>query len=517
MGRTQPLVALPAPPARVVDPTGAGDATVGALAASAGREATRCERAPRRRWRRRASRRRSGPAPLGMKFRTAGRGRRAGIGATHDSVVIENVSKATAPSSTSGLRLSVAKGVVVTLARARPAAARRRCCAASRASSTPMPGRILSTGEDISHLPPNRRDVGFVFQNYALFPHLTSGQRRLRAEGQAQAESRDPRAGRGSAGLVRPDGVWRPLPDATLGRPAAARRHRPRRWCWSRGPAARRAVQRARRQAPAAMQVELRKLIDRVGITSIFVTHDQEEAMTLSRPHRGHARRPDRAVRAGRWKSTTTRRTPFVADFIGRANLSRCRPGRAASDGHGAASHAGQGAGTLVVGRKTSASPRDQVRLARNASASRRRSGHRRISRSTCGLAEPLRVVAAAPAGRRMLGVGTAVRRRHRRALGAALFVEGRAGHDGDAVPALPAPPGPERTRRRRALARRAGAGLLFLFMVLPMVTLLTFGFVTIDRGAITATLHPEHIAGRCDPLVWRLMWRASGRGRLDP
>ena len=53
------------------------------------------------------------------------------------------------------------------------AAARQRCCASSPACSPPIAGNVRLDGEDITAMPPHRRDVGVVFQNYALFPHLT--------------------------------------------------------------------------------------------------------------------------------------------------------------------------------------------------------------------------------------------------------------------------------------------------------------------------------------------------------
>jgi ABC-type Fe3+/spermidine/putrescine transport system ATPase subunit len=68
------------------------------------------------------------------------------------------------------------------------------------------------------------------------------------------------------------------------------------------------------------MQVELRKLIDRVGITSIFVTHDQQEAMTLS--DQIAIMRGGRIEQIGSPLDIYDRPTSsFVADFIGRANL----------------------------------------------------------------------------------------------------------------------------------------------------------------------------------------------------
>ena len=110
----------------------------------------------------------------------------------------------------------------------------------------PTEGRILLHGEDVSRLPPFDRDVNTVFQDYALFPHMTVGaERRVRAARQEGREAGARAAGRGRA----PDGPPRGLRQAqavpAVRRPAPARRARPR----AREPAPRAAPRRAARGA----------------------------------------------------------------------------------------------------------------------------------------------------------------------------------------------------------------------------------------------------------------------------
>ena len=90
----------------------------------------------------------------------------------------------------------------------------------------PTAGRLLIDGKDQTHTPAHRRDIGVVFQNYALFPHLTVAEnvafplqmRRLSAQRVERRRSR-PRAGHGGPRRFQ----W-PLPARAVGRPAAARR-----------------------------------------------------------------------------------------------------------------------------------------------------------------------------------------------------------------------------------------------------------------------------------------------------
>ncbi|MBK1660438.1 ABC transporter ATP-binding protein [Paracraurococcus ruber] len=147
----------------------------------------------------------------------------------------------------------------------------------------PDAGHISVAGRDITTLPAHRRNVGVVFQNYALFPHLTVAENiafGLRAQGVSKSESA-PRVAEALA-LVRMT--------EHAGKPVTA---------LSGGQQQRVAVARALVVRPSlllldepfsaldrklreTMQVELKHLLREVGITAIFVTHDQEEALVVS-------------------------------------------------------------------------------------------------------------------------------------------------------------------------------------------------------------------------------------------
>jgi putative spermidine/putrescine transport system ATP-binding protein len=183
----------------------------------------------------------------------------------------------------------------------------------------PDAGSVRLGGRDLGALPPHRRNVGVVFQSYALFPHLTVAGNvafGLRARGRRRAEI-GPRVAEMLA-MVQ----LGPLAD----RPVAQ---------LSGGQQQRVAIARALAVSPdlvlldeplsaldrklrEAMQIELRALLRRLGMTAIFVTHDQEEALALS----------DRVavMNAGRIEQLGTPQavydrpaTPFVLDFVGQA------------------------------------------------------------------------------------------------------------------------------------------------------------------------------------------------------
>lgn len=182
-------------------------------------------------------------------------------------------------------------------------------------------GSILIDGEDIVRLPVNRRPVGVVFQSYALFPHLTVAQNvgyglRMRKRPRAEIETRVAAA----LETVSLSGLGGRYPAQLSG-----------------GQQQRVAIARVLVLEPrvllldepfnaldaklrGAMQVELRQLMKRLAITAIFVTHDQEEALTMS----------DRiaVMRAGRIEQVAPPEeifdrpaTEYVADFIGSSNF----------------------------------------------------------------------------------------------------------------------------------------------------------------------------------------------------
>jgi spermidine/putrescine transport system ATP-binding protein len=185
----------------------------------------------------------------------------------------------------------------------------------------PTSGLIELQGRDVTWLPPYRRNVNTVFQSYALFPHLSIFENvafGLRRRGIKDAELR--RRVTETLALVELPGFEKRKPTQISG-----------------GQAQRVALARALINRPAVllldeplgaldlklrkqMQVELKRIQQEVGITFIYVTHDQEEAMTMS----------DRiaVMNAGRYEQLgnpeglyerpTTR---FVAGFLGISNL----------------------------------------------------------------------------------------------------------------------------------------------------------------------------------------------------
>jgi spermidine/putrescine transport system ATP-binding protein len=185
----------------------------------------------------------------------------------------------------------------------------------------PTAGRILLDGNDVARTPPHKRNVNTVFQNYALFPHLNVFDNiafGLRRAKQPKAEIKE-RVGR-ALELVQLGGLERRKSSQLSG-----------------GQQQRVALARALILNPAvllldeplgaldaklrkALQIELKALQQEVGITFLYVTHDQEEALTMS----------DRlaVMNAGQVDQVGAPQdvyeapaTLFVADFLGVSNL----------------------------------------------------------------------------------------------------------------------------------------------------------------------------------------------------
>ena len=185
----------------------------------------------------------------------------------------------------------------------------------------PDKGRVILDGVDVTDQPPNKRDVNMVFQDYALFPHMTVGENiafGLELKGQKKNEI----AARVASLLefMQLDGFRDRTPDQLSG-----------------GQRQRVALARALAPDPKLLlldeplgaldaklrgqvQVELKGIQRRTGKTFFFVTHDQEEALTMS----------DRIVvmNAGRVEQDGTPEdlyhrpaSRFVAEFIGETNL----------------------------------------------------------------------------------------------------------------------------------------------------------------------------------------------------
>ena len=144
-------------------------------------------------------------------------------------------------------------------------------------------GTVKLDGQDITALPPHKRDVGVVFQNYALFPHLTVAENvafGLKARRRTAADTRE--AVKKFLELVHlsdfADHSVRVLSGGQQQRVAVARALavRPKLLLLDEPFSA------LDRKLRETMQIDLRRLLRELGTTSVFVTHDQDEALTMS-------------------------------------------------------------------------------------------------------------------------------------------------------------------------------------------------------------------------------------------
>ncbi len=185
----------------------------------------------------------------------------------------------------------------------------------------PSAGRIAVDGADVTAMPAHRRNMGLVFQNYALFPHLNVA-RNVAFGLEMRGTLRDAIDKRvtNSLALVRLEGLRRRMPRELSG-----------------GQQQRVALARALVNRPAAllldeplgaldvklrrhMQLELKRIQHELGTTFVYVTHDQEEALAMS----------DRiaVMNDGHVEQLGTPReiyehpaSAFVADFVGTVNV----------------------------------------------------------------------------------------------------------------------------------------------------------------------------------------------------
>ncbi|WP_424811193.1 ABC transporter ATP-binding protein [Roseococcus sp. YIM B11640] len=184
----------------------------------------------------------------------------------------------------------------------------------------PEAGRVLVDGSPIDHLPPGKRGVGIVFQSYALFPHMTAAQNvayGLEARGRPKAEI--VRRVEASLAAVRMESFGERKPGALSG-----------------GQQQRIALARALAIEPSILlldepfaaldrslrldlQLEIKRIQRRFGVTCVLVTHDQDEAMSMA----------DRmaVMNAGRVEQVAapaevydTPASAFVAGFVGTTN-----------------------------------------------------------------------------------------------------------------------------------------------------------------------------------------------------
>ncbi len=221
-----------------------------------------------------------------------------------------------------GVDLAIANGEFFTLLG--PSGSGKTTCLRLVAGfDLPSAGRILLDGADVGNLPPYERNVNTVFQDYALFPHLSVGENVAygpMVRGVASAERR--RLADEMLALVELSGFSKRRPAQLSGgqrqRVALARAlvNRPKVLLLDEPLGA--LDLKLRHQ----MQIELKEIQRRVGITFIFVTHDQEEALTMS----------DRLAvfERGRLAQVGTPAeiydspaTEFIAGFVGTANVLR--------------------------------------------------------------------------------------------------------------------------------------------------------------------------------------------------
>ena len=185
----------------------------------------------------------------------------------------------------------------------------------------PDSGQVILEGRDITDWEPNKRDVNTVFQNYALFPHMNVADNvgyglKIRKVPKAQIAERVERALR----LVQLEEYGKRMPDQLSG-----------------GQKQRIAIARAVINEPKVllldeplgaldlklrrqMQLELKRLQKQLGITFIYITHDQEEAINMS--DRIGVMHEGVLEQMGTPNQVYYRpRTSYVADFVGNANI----------------------------------------------------------------------------------------------------------------------------------------------------------------------------------------------------
>uniref|UniRef100_UPI0040562BEC ABC transporter ATP-binding protein n=1 Tax=Acetatifactor sp. TaxID=1872090 RepID=UPI0040562BEC len=219
-----------------------------------------------------------------------------------------------------GINLEIARGEFITLLGA-SGCGKTTTLRIIAGLETPDSGSVLLEGQDITYLEPNKRSVNTVFQNYALFPHMTVGENiAYGLKIKKVPKNEIAKKVTDMLKLVQLEGYAGRRPDQLSG-----------------GQRQRIAIARAVVNEPKVllldeplgaldlklrrqMQLELKRLQKQLGITFIYITHDQEEAINMS----------DRiaVMNQGVLEQVGTPneiyykpRTSYVADFVGNANI----------------------------------------------------------------------------------------------------------------------------------------------------------------------------------------------------
>ena len=186
---------------------------------------------------------------------------------------------------------------------------------------TPTSGQILMDGVDITNVPANERGLGFVFQNYALFPHMKIFDNvayglKIRGE-TGEAAAKKVREALAMVGLTKEEKRYpNQLSGGQQQRVALARVLvlRPKLLLMDEP------LSNLDAKLRLHMRSEIRRIQKDLGITCLYVTHDQKEALTMSDRimvmNRGHIDQLGTPM-----KLYEDPATAFVADFIGQANL----------------------------------------------------------------------------------------------------------------------------------------------------------------------------------------------------
>ncbi len=225
----------------------------------------------------------------------------------------------------------------------------------------PDGGRLTVGERDITRVAPNKRNIAMVFQRYALFPHMTVAENigfplRMRRVGRAERDEKvaraismvrlDAQAGRKPAELSGGQQQRVALARAIVFEPPVILMDEPLG-----------ALDKKLRQH---MQSELRQLQQRLGATVIYVTHDQEEALTMS--DRVAVMNGGRLVQLGPPRDLYDRPADaFVADFIGEMNL---LPATVATVGDGACAVRNEAGTAFATPARLGIPPGARVRLA---------------------------------------------------------------------------------------------------------------------------------------------------------